>query len=61
MDVLWKHTHSLHKNFIYNYDFESVNISKYFNDIRFNLEDDMITIEVDVKQVAESTDVGFYL
>lgn len=56
---LWKHTHSLHKNFIYNYDFESVNISKYFNDIRFNLEDDTITIEVDVKQVAESTDVGF--
>jgi hypothetical protein len=56
---IWTHTQSINKNFIYNYDYENAIVSRYFNDIRFELESDSITIEVDVKQIPETTDSGF--
>jgi len=57
---IWKHIQSFYKNEIYNYDSSKLILSQdYFNKIKYEVNDDSITIEVETKQVAESTGKGF--
>lgn len=56
---VWVHTQTINKNKIDNLDNNNLEMSEYFDAIKYEVVGDKIVVEVDTKTVAEPTDEGF--
>ena len=56
---IWVNTQTLHKNEIYNLDNDNLILSESFDEIKYEVIGNKLSVEVDTKTITEPTDEGF--